>query len=423
MKEKNIFSLVTTAGGMVFLQAINFLIAILLARYLTPGEFGKFQLLFTMVTTLAIITKLGMDEGFIFFIAKIKNYHESTSLLVSYILIFVTVMSISIGLFIGSQHAFIDQYIISQFDFEYELKLILFYLPAFVLFTTMASLMRGLERFHVRALLTYYLAPLLFLLLIWTYITYEKSLKLTLVYDFRIYTFLFLSLIGIIFIFWYLRKNEKKPLRISTIKKYHKLSFALIFITLIQYMAEQPMIDLLLLSHFLDANDIGIYAVNYRLAIVPLMVYLAFNVIYATKLSKLYTSHQYDKLTELFTLLKKRMLYLSLLLFVCLLLGYDIIILLFGEEYSSGKNVFIILLMGFSFVSMNGLNGSMLIIYEKKKYEFYLNLFFVLILMFGGYFIVMKFGMVGLAFLNALLLFIMVVLRIYYLKNMKVMVK
>ncbi|AKF25183.1 hypothetical protein YH65_07095 [Sulfurovum lithotrophicum] len=422
MKEKNIVSFMMTAGGMVFLQAVNFLIAILLARYLSAGDFGKFQLLFTMVTTLAIIAKLGMDEGFIFFIAKLKKYNESTKLLISYILFFVTVMSIIIGLLVGSNHALINKYLISQFDFEYELKIIILYLPAFVLFTTMASLMRGLEKFNVRALLTYYLAPSLFLLLLWVYILYANSLKLTLVYDFRIYTFLILAFIGIVYIFWCLRKDEKKSLSITTIKKYHKLSFALIFITLIQYMAEQPVIDLLLLSHFMTADEVGIYAVNYRLAIVPLMIYLAFNVIYATKLSKLHTAHEYDKLHSLFKVLQKRMLYLTLLLFVILFVGYDYIILLFGQEYSSGKNVFITLLVGFSFVSMNGLNATMLIINEKKKYEFYLNLFFVLILIFGGYFIVMQFGMIGLAILNSFLLFIIVIIRIYSLKSMKVLI-
>ena len=134
MKEKNIFSLITTAGGMVFLQAINFLIAILLARYLTPGEFGKFQLLFTIVTTLAIIAKLGMDEGFIFFIAKIKKYNESVNLHITYILMFVTFTSISLGLFIRNQHSFIDQYIISQFNFKYELELILFYVKLILIY-------------------------------------------------------------------------------------------------------------------------------------------------------------------------------------------------------------------------------------------------------------------------------------------------
>jgi len=422
MKGKNIFLLLSTAGGMVFLQGINFLIAILLARYLTPGEFGKYQLLFTMITTLAIITKLGMDEGFTFFIAKVKKQNESVGLLVAYIFILTTIFSIAMGILVREQYEFIDSTIISQFNFKYELKLVVIYLPAFVVFTTLASIMRGLELFHPRALIAYYLAPLLFLLLIWVSISYDGFINLPMVYNFRIYVLLLLSSMGIIFVLWKLQKDKKKHLSIATIKNYHKLALGLIFVTLIQYMAEQPMIDLLLLSHFMGENEIGIYAANYRLAILPLMVYLAFNVIYATKLSKLYISKEYKNLMDLFYMLKKRMLYITVILFIILLISYDFLILLFGEEYNSGKNIFIILLIGFSFVSMNGLNSSMLIIYEKKKFEFYLNLFFVLALIFGGYGIVMKYGTVGLASFNTILLLLIVILRRQCLKKICVLI-
>ena len=68
---------------MIFVQVINFVVSIILAKNLSIPDFGKFQLFTSIISALAIVVKLGLDEGFVYFIAKIESVKNSVSATIS----------------------------------------------------------------------------------------------------------------------------------------------------------------------------------------------------------------------------------------------------------------------------------------------------------------------------------------------------
>ncbi|MBI9070768.1 MAG: oligosaccharide flippase family protein [Melioribacteraceae bacterium] len=416
IKDNN--ALIITGFGMAFLQGMNFLTGIFLARNLTPADFGKFQLLITLITSVAIIVKLGVDEGFLYYLPKLNNEKNKIKGFISYSLVIVIISSLLVGLLITTFGGIIDNYLIQKIEFSYELSLFIYYLPVFVLFTVVLGVLRGLEFFNFRASLIYYLNPFIFIigLIIVYYIS--DNISLTFIYSYRIVVFLVLGFAGLCFIIVKLKNSNFQFLSFNKIKEFHKLSFALIFITLIEFIAEQPTIDLLLLANLTDGTNLGIYAVNYRIAIIMLIIYTGFNVIYTPKMAKLYANNKKEELIKLYKNCKLKMRILSSIVFFFLITFYDYYIVFFGDEYKEGKSIFIILAISFYLISFLGLNSSLMIILNSKKKEFILNLILVLLLFVAGFLLLQIYGPLGMAIANFVSFFIIFGYRNILIKNL-----
>ncbi len=402
LKNNNV--LLYTAIGMLFLQGSNFITGILLARYLPTSDFGKFQLLVSLVTSTAIVAKIGLDEGYVYYLPKIKKMELSEKIFSIYTLLIALIISTIIGLLIFLLADPINKIVLRNIEFSYELNIFGIYLCSFVLFTMSAAILRGLEFFNFRAFIVYYFNPVFFLAIIAFLIVSNGSLKITQVYSYRILVLFIVGLIGNIYIYSKLSyKNKARLLNFNILKKYHLFSISLIFLTLIEFLAEQPTIDLLILANLKSAESVGIYSANYKIAFLLFIPYLAFQVVYVSKFSNLYTDGKFDELKRLYFNTKKRMFYITVTLLFFLILIYDSLIQLFGTQYKSGKAVFIILSIGFSFFSMNGLNNLMFIVSDRKRILALVDFSFILLLVILGSIFVLNFDLIGMAFANTVL--------------------
>ena len=420
LKNNNV--LLYTAIGMLFLQGSNFVSGVLLARYLPTSDFGKFQLLVSLVTSTAIVAKIGLDEGYVYYLPKIRKTGVNEKIFSIYTLLVTLIISAIIGLLIYLFSEPLNKIVLRNIEFSYELNIFGIYLCSFVLFTMSASILRGLEFFNFRAFIVYYFNPIFFLAIIAILIVLNGSLKVIQVYSFKIVVLFVVGLIGYGYIFHKLSaKSKVYSLNFSILKKYHLFSISLIFLTLIEFLAEQPTIDLLILANLKSAESVGIYAANYKIAFLLFIPYLAFQVIYVSKFSNLYTNGEFEELKQLYKSTRKKMFYISLVLVIFLILVYDFLIQLFGAQYKEGKVIFIILSIGFSFFSMNGLNNLMFIVSNKKRILALLDFLFILLLILLGYLLVSLLGIEGMAYSDTILFILFTCIKRFAIKKANVL--
>lgn len=395
-------SLIITSGGMVFFQGVNFLIGIFLAQHLTVGEVGKFQLLVSLVTIVAIAAKLGLEEGCVFYLAKVEKSGITKLTFILYNLVLAVISAVLIAFIIKFSATAINQYFIAKVEFGYELSIIyIWYMPVFVFYTMIVSLLKALELFNFRAVLTYFIFPLFFISGLYIYNNIYENLDLTFVYSIRIIGYTIVGIIGTFKIFTYVKgKVNISSLSKKFLLEYHSFSITVIFIILIQFMAEQPIIDLMLLSNITSDAQVGIYSINYKVATLMMVVFAAFNVVYTPKLARYYEGRQIDLLKSEFIKTRKWMMIFSIGFLAVLMIGYDLIIGFFGEEYTAGRLSCFLLIIGFASICFGGLNSTLLLVSGNKQIELYINVISVLVLVIVGYVAIINYGIIGIAAVN-----------------------
>ena len=106
-------------------------------------------------------------------------------------------------------------------------------------------------------------------------------------------------------------------------------------------------IDRLFVGYFRPAAELGIYQASSQLTLPFAVVLAAFNIVFAPMVVDLYAKGRHERLQELFRVSTKWGLYLCLPAFVLLLgAGRPLIGLLFGQGYSAGYPIVVILSIG-----------------------------------------------------------------------------
>lgn len=388
-----------TSGGLVFYSLMSFLVNFMLAKYLPTSEFGKFQLLVTFVGIFSLISTLGIGEGFVYFVQKLTGKRKYTFIIYNYLyLAVVTLISIFL---IRWNVNFIDTIVLPKIDLENEL---LFYFPSLFLaynfFVISVNILRGLQMFVFRSIMLYFISPLAFIIGI-ILLNYDQDLSLKTIFGIRSYIYGTLAIVMMVYIGIKQQRyfNWNKHF-FKFIKEYHIFSLSVFVIGVIKYMAEQPIIDLVILANLSSEVDVGKYALNYRLASLILLIYAAFNVVYTPKLIALKKKSISSFIVET-KKLRQQMLILCVFLTIVAAFTYDPLMpLLFPAEYGQMKEVFILLCLGFSLACYGAISSIILLIIGRKKIEIYISIGTILTLLIGGFFLTQALGPIGLAIAN-----------------------
>ena len=150
------------------LSAVSILFMnIVVARFLGANETGLFFLAFTLVTIIAAVGRLGLDQSIIRFVAAARESNEIDRLLGVYrkSVSWVAIASICLTVLASSNVTWLVENYFPQPGFEPVLRSFLMAIPLIALYTMLAQAMQGLKKIAKSLLTLNVLMPIALLLL------------------------------------------------------------------------------------------------------------------------------------------------------------------------------------------------------------------------------------------------------------------
>ena len=321
---------------------INFFVTLLLAKILSTAEFGVFTYIYTWLGILLIFSVLGFDSLLVRSIPKYtvenKNGHIRGLLrytnkvaLTSGVLISVVVCLVVSLVDLHEQH------------YMYAVLVALITLPMMSLGLMKQAALRGIHKVIQARVPDIIVRPLIIgsLVLITYMLGYDIDSSHVMV--FNLTGVIVALLLSSIFLAKYARDICSDNFQYEK-QQWHAIAFPLLLIagmfSLLNY------IDTIMIGIMATVDDVAIYALAAKFAILVLFILQAFNVVLAPKISEYFASGDNEKLQAYVKSMSRIMFLATLPIILILVLFGDYILRYFGDVYQQGYAVMVILAVG-----------------------------------------------------------------------------
>lgn len=340
--------------------SIQFIVGVLLARFLGAGMLGQYALVMAAIQFSSIFLQFGYPK---YLVLEIPSLKASNKLGEIKGLIFFSTFSVVTFWFLLS--IFLKTFVWSSLDFDVELNvfwsgLILALLISLV--GVLSGAIHGLQKVRISLLPGSLIHPLIFALAL--------SILFLLNYDKSVYSVLICNIIGVFialfFTLGFLKvalpsEDKVNPCRILPAKWCRETS-AFVLLAAVQVMNYQ--VDIVCLAYFVDAEEIGYYRVALQVSAALSAVLFGISNAIAPRIALLNTQNNLAKIRDLVVISHKAafILLFPIVVVVCFW-GRDLIVLFFGKGFEASASSLFILAIGkcfFSLVCFSGLLLSML---------------------------------------------------------------
>lgn len=360
-----------TAVGMVVFQILTFLSGLIVARNLGPEGQGKFQLLMSIAAFSSIVIKLGLDEAVTYLIPKYRVRAPGKVFgLAIFSIALPCMISLAVGLIFFVSAKDLEKNIFRIDGFAYDLRYLLGVLPSLTLLLMCMAVLRGLGRSDLRAYIFYYLVGGGFLGLVTLLSSNGLALRET--YVARLLSYLLGGGLGLYLV---ARLTARGPLELDLkeLREAYKFAGLLLGVSIFQYLREQPLVDLIILSRIGTTEDVGVYSVAARLSSVVPLVANAMVIGGASTLAEIVASGNTTQQKAQYQIASNWMAVLTtFVLFGCLAVMGELFAWL-GPSYKAGIPFFVVLLVGAGVTGITGFNAPMLLASEYARYELLLS--------------------------------------------------
>ena len=362
--------------GIIISNIIGLLTQILFGRLLGPENYGLFNLGLSLITMVGTLIPLGLSTGLTQYIPhnmaqkKYNNVNEAVN------------FSLRIPLLIGTLIAciffiFSDQIAVNIFHnlkFGLVIKIFSIALPFWALHTLSGSLMQSFKKPKFYVCIENILMPVTQLLTF--IIIYFVGYAL---FGAIIGFILSASFASIAYLYIYrtkLRSLFQETTSSDNINKttIHKDLFSIslpLFLAGFTFLFMQYT-DKILLGIYMSVTDVGIYAAALSIASLMLVIYNAFSFNFRPVLAEYFALNDFNSMRQIYKTVTKWIFLITFpLLIYIVFFSKDILVLIYGNSFTSGYLVLAILAIGISLNGLTGLSGETLISMRLSK----LNLF------------------------------------------------
>lgn len=347
--------------------AISFIYTLVLARIVDPDNFGRLTFLLQLLTTTILLSTMGFESAINKFAPTQRvagDIGKTVDMIRKMVLSkLVVILSISSVLFLGSDY--IATFFFGTRDLSLHIKLV-----AVILIPS------GFEGVFRPLLISYYETKIANLSIVAT-----RSINLVLASSLIVLLAdisggLYSELISWgLFLAFVLVGSKKKvfrervaPISIDFRKILRFSSFLYAFTIMNMILGQQ--IDIILLGRFTPDAEIGFYFIGYNLSFLAVSIFnlaltggitLAF-------FSELYAKRDYKGLRTTYTLLFEYNYFTIIPIAVGgLILGREIIALLYPSEYLAAVPILMLFFIGFSVMKMVGITSTFMMAMEKER--------------------------------------------------------
>jgi len=390
------------------------LMTTLVTRSLTLESSGSFFLFFGILSVFLIFCSQGMQIGYVRYIAKLfsrDNWPKINSLFtVGLRNVFVLSVSISITTFLVSD--FLSTHLLGNEELSSTIKIFSISLPFFTISKLIGSVLQGLGKTAWTVFLHNISVPIIFSIFVFN--GYLRSIDFSL-YTFSIY-FLSSSIFTFIISIFLWLKNRKKTDKIDTTENHFFLNTTKSLWVLSSATVLMEWSGVLLTGIFSNSNDVAIFSVANRVAMLTTLILISINLIAAPRYSSYFHNNEISKMRSTFYLCSKIIITLAFPILVFIILFSDQIMSFFGDEYYQGAIILKILIVGQFITALCGSVEEILNMTGHENDMRNIRIFSLLIAFSFGSFLISLYGALGAAISTTLALSVQNLLAAYFVK-------
>ncbi len=365
---------IAKGGGVTFIGSITgkgiaVVTTIILSRVLGADMLGLYVLGLGILNLSVTVSRLGLPLGSLRYISMHHGAGDEEK--IKGVIFQALFLSFSAGLVIAVI-LFLSADLISEVFFKNRelipvIKLFSLCIPFFSAFAVANTVPRGFKIMKYFVYVQNFFQPLLNLVLVLLFFTVGLTI------EGAVYAKVVSIVIGLFLSIYYiskafpalLNKNVRPSFSISTLLK---SSIPLLGANFLQLII--TWVDILMIGYFLQPTDVGIYRSAAQITLLLMLIRQAFNYILGPLIADLYHKKEMAGLDHIFKITTKWIFYFTLPLFVIILFSRVEILTLFGEEFTSGANVLIVLALARLISNLTGGVGLALIMAGKERLEF-----------------------------------------------------
>lgn len=339
---------------------ISYLSRMLLARNLTPQEYGLFFAVFTFVALGNKLRGIGLGQALVKYIAEFNvrhQYNEIKTAIASVILMKI-IGSVILGGIFFLMAEFLARHYFKHPDAEFLLKMLILLFFIKMLFVTAVQVLRGMQKVNTAACSEFIINTLVLLMLFVFFPVCQNKVNVPL--------FAYISASLIASLLFQIIACKTFPFFRYEIRDFVFISKKLLLfglLVLVTGFGGQIIsyFDTLMLIHFRSLEEVGVYNVILPSALVFLFLSRSISYVVFPVISELWAKSDRKRVSEGLRLVHKYA-FLFIIPPLCTVFVFSrmFIIIFFGSQYVTGSAALQILLVGMLFFSIAGINNNII---------------------------------------------------------------
>jgi O-antigen/teichoic acid export membrane protein len=367
---------------------------ILLARTLGTAGVGKFQLGFVLVQLVTSFCILGLDKALMryFPVLEANGQGGRRRLLYQGVGVVLTISVFFSAVLLISAPILATSYFHSD-QMKDVVRMFCLYLPFFALVRFLGGAVAAIRRADFASNITNILMPAIFLVAL-----AGVAVTRTGIYG-AIAARSLSGIVAVVFLSGFLlRRLPDDPAsgrKAQNFKGYLALSMPLFFVGLGYLLLGQ--MDTIMLGHFVDASELGIYSVAVRISVFVIIGLDILLPIVGPFWAHLAETRDALSTSELFAAVTKWTCYSGLFLFALITIFRAELLRIFGKAFEAGAPVLLVLSLGQLFNAVSGPTGQLLSMTGRQKLEVVNTVAMVLVNFLLNLFLIPRMGIMGAA--------------------------
>lgn len=384
-----------TGVGMAVLQGCTFVASLRVASGLGAAGQARFQALVSCCMLATLLAKLGLDEALAYTVPRVQRDHpERVRGLVAYALGFAAVIGTAVGFAIDGAREFIAGSLFSITALAKDLWLATVLTPVLLVLLIGLGALRGLARSDLRAYAYYYAVGLSFLVLV--LVLGGDGLVQGEAYAARILSFALGATLCVAFVFCVVGRGPWTPVA-REVRALHSSAGWMLAVGVFQYMVEQPLVDLMILSHHVSDAEVGAYSVAAKFAALPGLIPAVFVIVMAPYFARHAAAGDSDARDRAYSRMSLYIAHLSIIACGLLFFTGDYLLVLIGREYTVAGDWLRALLPGYLLAGLLGINSPVLLASGKARVELVLIASAAIVMAALGLLLTPRLGGIGMA--------------------------
>uniref|UniRef100_UPI00404AF87B oligosaccharide flippase family protein n=1 Tax=Gelidibacter sp. TaxID=2018083 RepID=UPI00404AF87B len=354
----------------VFAMLLGYASMLFITNFYGAEEWGIYSLCFTLLSIAVLLPKFGFDNSLVRIITELNTYnnHKEIKRVLFKALAISIIITILIVVVINSFSDVIIAKILKQNNLKPYIKLISLCVLPIVILTIISATFQAFKKTMLFMLFQTAFINFVFLILLLIYHYLEISIK---IFELYYYSALITMIISIFTLYCFLNKKslslQQKEIKYG-FKKIANISLPMLLSS--SFALLMGWSDIIMLSYFKTATDIGIYNSALKLAALSSITLIAVNAIATPKFVEFYSKMDMSGLESIVKKSTKMIFYSTAPVLIILIIFSKKILGLFGDEFSIGYLALIYLCIA-SFI--NAISGSvgyiMQMTNQQKTYQ------------------------------------------------------
>ncbi|QRM88725.1 oligosaccharide flippase family protein [Lacinutrix sp. WUR7] len=331
----------------MFLKAIGILLGytftLLLTKRFGATGYGIYNITYSSIIVFGHFASFGLSTSILRFMGqyakKEKEYERKRLYFHALKLILTASFVLSFLLYFFAEEIALN--IFKDASYKEILKSVSFIAPFFTINLINVEYLRGLQKIKLSEIFRTILIPLICVLIL---LVFPKTTDIKIpIYalGFTIISIAFISITIILTKTSHIKKTVQKELKFS---KLVKTSIPMMVITISSYFTGN--LSIYIIQIVLSTFYVGIFSLCLKLSFFISFILIGVNTVLAPKLSELFWANKKQELSNIILTNSKFIFWLSFPVFLVIVLFSNQLLAFFGEEFTEGKYVLIVLALG-----------------------------------------------------------------------------